>query len=158
MSKVVYGMFRDEPAAAQALDRIHANARYREIDAVVHEGYVREEDVQLGGTRALSGMIVGGLVVGVIGAIAASFFVWPMAGYWFGFTEAMLVLLAGSTFGVIAGGVAGASECKPSIRDGAHQVAAKGRVMVTAELDDADDVAAVVELLRDGGASEVRAA
>ena len=158
MSKVVYGVFRDDVSASRALGRLHAEPRYRDIDAVVHEGYVREEDVQLGGTRALSGMIVGGLVVGVIGAIAATFFVWPMAGYWFGLSEALLVVLAGSIFGVVAGGVAGASECKASIREGARTVATQGHVLVTAELDDSDEAAEVVELLREGGASDVRAA
>lgn len=157
MSKVVYGVFRDDVSAGEALDELHADARYREIDAVVHEGHVREEDVQLGGTRALSGMILGGLVVGGIGAFFASFLIWPMAGYWFGLPEALLVLLAGSIFGVVAGGVAGASECKDSIRAGARKVAAGGPVLLTAELD-AEDVGDLVELLRAGGASEVRAA
>jgi hypothetical protein len=157
MPKVVYGVFRDDEAAGEALGRLHADARYRDIDAVVHAGYVREEDVQLGGTHALSGMIIGGLVVGLVGAFFAFFFVWPMAGYWFGLPEALLVVVAGSIFGVVAGGVAGASECKSSIREGARKVTGGGPVMLTAELD-RDDVADVVELLRAGGASDVRAA
>jgi hypothetical protein len=156
MPKVVYGVFRNDGSADEALGRLHADARYREIDAVVHQGRVREEDVQLGGTQALSGMLLGGLAVGGIGAFFAYFFIWPMAGHWFGLSEALLVVLAGSIFGVVAGGVAGASECKASIREGARKVG-EGHVMLTAELD-RDDVAEVVELLREGGAADVHAA
>jgi hypothetical protein len=157
MSKVVYGVFRDDVSAGEALDRLHAEPRYRQIDAVVHQGHVREEDIQLGGTHALSGMLLGGVVVGSIGAVFAYFFVWPMAGYWFGLPEALLVGLAGSLFGAVAGGVAGASECKGSIREGARKVTGEGQVMVTAELD-RDDVAEVVELMRAGGSCDVHAA
>jgi hypothetical protein len=156
MPKVVYGVFRDEMSAGEALERLHADARYREIGAVVHEGHVREEDIQLGGTHALSGMIIGGLLVGLLGAFFAYFFVWPMAGYWFGWPEALLVVLAGSIFGVVGGGVAGASECKASIREGARRVG-QGGVLVTAELD-RENVADVVELMRAGGAADVHAA
>lgn len=157
MSRVVYGVFRDDASADKALHDLRAHERYRDVDAVLHRGHVREEDVQLGGTAALPGMIIGGLVVGGLGAILASFVIWPMAGFWFGLPETLLMVIAGSIFGVVAGGVAGASECKDSIRQSARAIDEKGRVLVTAELDD-DDVAEVIEAFTDGGATGVRAA
>jgi hypothetical protein len=156
MAKVVYGLFEDRVAAERAIETLHHNVSYRDIGAAVHEGHVRDEDVQLGGTDAMSGMIIGGLVVGVLGAVLAAFVVWPMAGFWFGWPETLIMIGLGSVFGIVAGGVAGASECKASIRQNARAVG-RGRVLVTAELD-RDEMAGVIDLFTQSGGSGVRAA
>lgn len=156
MTKVVYGVFEDGDSAQQTLDKLNENHRTNPFNVFVHSGHVREEDVQLGGTGALAGMIIGGLVVGLIGGLLAALVIFPGKGMTFGWEVMFMTMLGGSVFGVVAGAVAGASECKPSIRDSARFVD-RGKIMMTAEVDDGE-VAEVVEAFTDGGGRDVRAA
>ncbi len=155
MTKIVYGVFDDPDAAERAVETLES---HRVPNVVLHTGHVREEEVQIGGTRALSGMITGGLVVGVIGALLSGFVVWPMAGYWFGWSEMLVMVVVGSIFGVVAGGVAGASECKPELQQTVREVDRKGGVLVTYELDPKEDAEAIIDALQARGAEVVRAA
>lgn len=89
-----------------------------------------EEDVQVGGSEALQGAIKGGLVVGLVGALVATFVIWPYAGFDFGLSGFLIMALAGSVFGVVAGAVAGASESKSE----------HGKTLVTVETSDRKEV------------------
>jgi hypothetical protein len=152
--KVVYGVFDDRAAAVAAAQHVGAD----EGSAVVHATHVREEDVQLGGTEALRGALLGGLVVGLGGALAAVFFIWPMHGWSGAWLAGLAMAFSGSMFGVVAGGVAGASECKTSIRDEAGWAVRRGKVIVTCELDHARDAKKVMETFEAVGGEHVHAA
>ena len=152
--KVVYAVFGDRAAADAAARQVGVD----EGSAVVHEMHVREEDVQLGGTEALRGALLGGLVVGLGGALAAVFFIWPMHGWTGAWLAGLAMLLAGSMFGVVAGGVAGASECKTPIREEAGWAARRGKVIVTSELEHARDAKRVMETFEAVGGEHVHAA
>jgi hypothetical protein len=152
--KVVYGVFDNRAAADAAARRVGV----AEGSAVVHDTHVREEDVQFGGTQALRGALLGGLVVGIGGALAARFLIWPMHGWTGAWLAGLAMLLAGSMFGVIAGGVAGASECKSTIREQAGYAERRGKVIVTCELEHARDARKVMERFEAVGGEHVHAA
>ena len=154
--KVVYGVFDNRESADAAVERLEV--RTQDCTAVVHDDHVREEDVQLGGTEALRGALLGGLVVGLAGAFVAVFLIWPMHGWDSVWAPGLLMMMAGSLFGVVAGGVAGASEAKTSIRDEAAYAARRGKVMVTCELEHGRDSDRVIERLEASGGEHVRAA
>ncbi len=59
---------------------------------------------------AVSSAIAGAIVVGLTAAVIAFVFVGPLRQYAFSLTEILIITLLGSLFGVVAGGVAGASE------------------------------------------------
>jgi hypothetical protein len=154
--KVVYGVFDNRASADAAVERVDLPARH--WNAFVHDDFVREEDVQFAGTEALRGAILGGLVVGIGGALAAVLFIWPMDGWTGAWGAGALMAMAGSLFGVVAGGVAGASECKSPIRDEVGYAEKRGKVVVTCEVDHARDADRVISILEAGGGEHVNAA
>jgi hypothetical protein len=154
MSTVVFGVFDDAHAADRAAQTAHDDLA---VDGVVHSGHLREEEVQIGGSEALQGAIQGGLVVGLAGALVATFVIWPYAGFNFGLSGFLIMALAGSVFGVVAGAVAGASECKSAIRKTAADVE-RGKTLVTFEASDREEVLKLRDSLTASGATNVQAA
>lgn len=159
MSTIVYGLFDDQQSAERALQSAKDSLAqvHHAVDGVVHTGHLREEDVQIGGSDALKGGIMGGLVVGIGGALIATFAIWPFAGYFFGLETLVFMVVAGSLFGVVAGAVAGASECKEAIRGTAREVR-RGRSLVTLDVEHRADVARLRESLSASGGTQVKAA
>lgn len=154
MPTVVYGMFRGPAEAGRVAERLnHIEAG----NAVVHEHGVREEEVQLGGTLALRNGIVTAMVVGLFAGFLIWAVLWPMNGMMLGFPAFALLVFGGSTFGLVAGAVAGASECKPALVEVAHRADAEGRTVVTCEVP-ASDVDEVVRAMTEAGGAVVHAA
>ncbi len=154
--KVVYGIFDDRAAAEAAVESI--DLPVERWTAFVHGDPVREEDVQLGCTQMVRGAVVGGLVVGVLGALAAVFFIWPSHGWHGAWLAGLTMTFSGTLFGVVAGGVAGAAECKDTIRDEVGYATRHGKVIVTAELERGGDSERVIEAFEARGAEHVHAA
>jgi hypothetical protein len=129
-----------------------------QFNAVVHGEHVREEDIQLGGTLALRGAVLGGLLVGVLGMLGAVLLIWPEHGWHNAWGAGLLMGFAGSILGVIAGAVAGASDCKPTIRDEAKFAEKRHKRMVTCELDHNSDAAETIRIFEEQGGRHVHAA
>jgi predicted lipid-binding transport protein (Tim44 family) len=151
MSQIVYGTFKTEAEADAALGRLRALADRDHPDethyALMYTGHFRGEEVQLGGTLGLAGGVIGGLVVGILGGLVAQFMIWPTAGVDFGWAGMVLMMIAGSIFGVVAGAVAGASECKGSLRRDAERAQRHGEVMLICEAERRSEVPKIVEAL-----------
>lgn len=156
MSQFVYGVFEDRAGAEAAIDRVDALHAGAGVEAVVHEGHLRDDEIQMGGTQGLRGMIAGGVVSGLFGAIIAALFLAPAHDMAFGASEFLLVMLGGTIFGITAGGVAGASEAKSEVAALGEQVRL-GKVLVTLQVP-REDSAIVTRLLGESGASTARAA
>lgn len=156
MSQFIYGVFEDRAEAEAAIDRVDALHQGSGVEAVVHEGHLRDDEIQMGGTQGLRGMIAGGIVSGVFGAIIAALFLAPAHEMAFGMSEFMLVMLGGTIFGITAGGVAGASEAKQEVSVLSEQVR-NGKVLVTFQVP-REDSAVVTRLLGESGAFLARAA
>jgi hypothetical protein len=154
MSHTVYAVFDNERQAERALEKCDSE---EPAGAIFHEGHLREEDVQLGATQAFMGAVAGGTVVGLIGALIAWLVVWPAAGYLFTPWVVPLMALAGSLFGVVAGAVAGASECKENVRALTPEVE-RGRVVVTCEVEAERDADRILEACTRGGSTVAVAA
>lgn len=155
MTQVVYGVFDNQAQADRALADTGAS---QTPGAVMLEGHFRDEDLQIGATQALSGAILMGLGVGLTGAFIAWAFLWPAAGVPLTAWAMVPMTLMGALFGIVAGGVAGAAEGKECVRALAPEVDEKGRVVVTCELEDNEDVELVRAAFERGGASRVAAA
>jgi hypothetical protein len=156
MPGIVYGLFPSSAAANEAVEVVRSRSQHAELDAFVHEGPIRDEDVQISGTAAVRWAAAGALIVGSTAAVIAALVLAPRADMQLGVFEFVLVFLGGLVFGVVAGAVAGASESKREIRRmaaGAHD----GRVLVTVEAGQADP-RRIAGLLEEQGALEVRAA
>jgi hypothetical protein len=155
MSKVVYGIF-SQPADAEAMAE-ELNRRGGQIYAVAHMHGVREEEVQYPATLALRNGILTGVVVGGLAGFMIWAVLWPMHGMMLGPSALGLLVIASSLFGLVAGAVAGASECKPQLVDAAERAEAEGRVIVTCEAP-AEDIEAIGVRMQEGGARLVEAA
>lgn len=155
MPHIVYGVFDNGAQAEQAL----ADCEIGEpVGAQIQEGHWRDEDVQIGASQARwSSMIMGG-GVGIIGALFAWAFLWPAFGIPLPFTAILPFALSASTFGIVAGAVAGASECKTQLRALAPEVEHKHRVVVTCEVDKAQDAEKIKDAFERGGGQFVHAA
>jgi hypothetical protein len=154
MSHIVYAVFDNEQQAERALEQCDST---EPAGAVFHEGHMREEDVQIGATQALLGAIGLGTLVGVVGALIAWLVVWPASGYMFTPWVVPLMAVAGSLFGVVAGAVAGASECKPNVRALTPEVE-RGHVVVTCEVQGKADADRILEACARGGSTVAVAA
>lgn len=110
----------------------------------------------MSGSDAVRGAVMGGLGVGLFAALFGAVVFWPMEGYDFGITAAVMLFLGASLFGIVAGGLAGASEAKTSVRAAARQLRA-GQAILTCEVANAD-VAAVCEHLEAEGGLRVQVA
>ena len=157
MSTVVHARFADASTAARAVAEAGECAVHSlPLAAEIHTGHLREEEVPLPGTEALRGAVTGALLVGVFGALFAGLVIWPMNGHWFGIEAVLMVFVGATLMGGVAGGLAGASEAKSSVRQAGRGLA-PGQAVLTLEVDD-DDVHAVCERLREEGGQAVAAA
>jgi hypothetical protein len=155
MTGIIFGVFETRAAADSAIEAIEHELG-GEIAAVVHEEYLRDDDVQMSGTRALRGAVMGALVVGVLGALIGGLLLIPGANLSIGWTEFAFLGMAGSVMGVTAGAVAGASESREEIRTMASRLE-QGKVLVTLDRHDVPS-ATILELFTANGAVEVKAA
>ncbi len=155
MPHIVYAVFDNEAQADRAL----ADSGTSEpAGALVQEGHWRDEDVQIGATQALWSSVVMGTLVGLAGALFAWMFLWPAAGVPLPAVALLPMTLAGSAFGVVAGAVAGAAECKTNLRALAPEVERKHRVVVTCEVEKATDADRLRDAFERGGGQFVHAA
>jgi hypothetical protein len=156
MAGIVYGLFENKDKADEAITYVQSKNTHADVNAFVHEGYVRDEDVQITGTAATKWAAGGAISVALGISLIALLVLAPRAGMELSLFEFGLVFLGGTIFGVIAGVVAGASEAKAEIRKMANKVG-DGRVMVTLDVPQGDPKR-MVGLLEESGALEVKAA
>ena len=155
MSQVIYGVFDNRNQAEDAIEAIEDQTGRKGVNALVHEGHLRDEDVQMGGTDALKGAIAGALVVGIIASLIGGFLLIPNADLSVGWTEFLFIAIGGTIMGVTAGAVAGASEPRPELIAMARRLE-DGKVLVTMDTELAPSE--VIDLFSAHGALEVRAA
>jgi len=155
MSQVIYGLFDTRNAAEDAIEAIEAQTGNEGTDALVHEGHLRDEDVQMGGTDALKGAILGATVVGIVAAFIGALILVPTANLSIGWSEWVFMALGGTIMGITAGAVAGASEPRKELIAMARRLD-EGKVLVTMASD--LDPATITEVFGQHGAVEVRAA
>jgi hypothetical protein len=153
---MIYGVFNTRAQADSAIDAVESETGSAGINALVHEGHLRDEDVQMGGTDALRGAILGAVVVGCVAALIGGVLLVPGANLSIGWTEFLFMAIAGTIMGVTAGAVAGASEPRKELLALAQRLE-EGKVLVTMEADEIP-TATVVELFSKNGAVEVKAA
>lgn len=156
MSQMIYGVFDTRSQAEMAIQAIETEAGPEGINALVHEQHLRDEDVQMGGTDALRGAILGAVVVGVVAALLGGVLLIPGADLSVGWSEFVFMAVAGTIMGVTAGAVAGASEPRKELLALAQRLA-EGKVLVTMDANDIPP-AVVVDLFAKNGAVEVKAA
>lgn len=156
MSQMIYGVFNTRAQADSAIEAIASETGNGGVNALVHEGHLRDEDVQMGGTDALRGAILGAAVVGVVAALIGGVLLVPGANLSIGWSEFFFMAVAGTIMGVTAGAVAGASEPRAELVALAKRLH-EGKILVTMEADEIP-LATVVELFARNGAVEVKAA
>jgi hypothetical protein len=155
MSGMIYGVFNTRGQAEQAIEAIEDHVGHDGLNALVHEGHMRDEDVQMGGTDALKGAITGALVVGCTAALIGGLLLIP-ANMSIGWTEFVFMAVGGTIMGVTAGAVAGASEPRKELIAMARRLE-EGKVLVTMATDEIP-TATIVELFNKHGAVEAKAA
>ncbi|WP_181197870.1 hypothetical protein [Enhygromyxa salina] len=153
---MIYGVFNTRTQAETAIQALETEAGLDGVNALVHEEYLRDEDVQMGGTNALRGAIFGAVVVSVVAALIGGVLLIPGADLSVGWTEYIFMTVAGTIMGVTAGAVAGASEPRKELAALAARLS-EGKVLVTMDADDIPP-ALVVDLFAKNGAVEVKAA
>lgn len=156
MSQMIYGVFNTRAQADSAIDAIASETGNEGVNALVHEGHLRDEDVQWGGTDALRGAVLGAVVVGCIAALIGGVLLIPGANLSIGWSEYFFMAVGGTIMGVTAGAVAGASEPRAELVALAKRLQ-EGKVLVTMEANEIP-IATVVELFSRNGAVEVKAA
>lgn len=155
MSQVIYGVFDNRTQAEKAIEMLEHEASVGGVNALVHEGHLRDEDVQMGGTKALEGAIAGALVVGLLASLIGGLLLAPAANLSVGWVEFVFIALGGTIMGVTAGAVAGASEPREELIAMARRLE-QGKILVT--MDTELPASEVIELFSAHGAIEVRAA
>lgn len=156
MSGMIYGVFDTRAQAEAAIEVIEDHVGHDSLNVLIHEGRMRDEDLQMGGTDALKGAVKGALVVGCVAALLGGLFLIPGANMSVGWTEFVFLAGGGTIMGVTAGAVAGASEPRKELVAMARRLE-EGKVLVTIATDELPS-AAVVELLEVHGAVEAQAA
>ena len=156
MSQTIYGVFDNRKQADEAIEALEAATGHHGVNAFVHEGHMRDEDVQMSATLALKGAIAGALLVGCVGALIGGLLLVPAANLSVGWVEFVFITIAGTVMGVTAGAVAGASEPTSELL-AVSEVLEQGKVLVTAETDELPS-ATVIELMTRNGASQAKAA
>lgn len=156
MSGMIYGVFNTRAQAEEAIQAIEHEVGHDGLNALVHEGRMRDEDVQMGGTDALGGAIKGALVVGCVAALIGGILLTPGANLSVGWSEFLFMAVGGTIMGVTAGAVAGASEPRKELIAMARRLE-EGKVLVTMATDEIP-TATIVELFNDNGAVEAKAA
>jgi hypothetical protein len=156
MSPMIYGVFNTRDQADSAIQAIALEAGEEGVNAHVHEGHLRDEDVQMGGTDALRGAILGAVMVGCVAALIGGLLLIPSTNLSIGWSEFFFMAVAGTVMGVTAGAVAGASEPRAELAAIAERLH-EGKVLVTMEADEIP-IATIVELFTKNGADEIKAA
>jgi hypothetical protein len=156
MSQIIYGLFDTRTQAEAAIRAIETQTENKGINALVHEEYLRDEDVQMGGTDALRGAVMGAVVVGILAALVGGLLLIPAANMSVGWTEYLFISGAGTIMGITAGAVAGASEPRKELLALAQRLK-QGKVLVTMDADEIP-VDTVKDLMAQNGALEVIAA
>ena len=156
MSGMIYGVFNTRTEAEQAIEAIEEQVGHDGLNALVHEGHMRDEDVQMGGTDALKGAIKGALVVGCVAAVIGGILLIPGSNLSVGWSEFFFMATGGTIMGVTAGAVAGASEPRKELIAMARRLE-EGKVLVTMATDEIP-TATIVELFKNHGAVEAQAA
>jgi hypothetical protein len=156
MSGMIYGVFSTRDQAEKAIEAVEGEIGHDGLNALVPEGHMRDEDVQMGATDALKGAITGALVVGLIAALIGGVLLVPGANLSIGWTEFWFMAIGGTIMGVTAGAVAGASEPRKELLAMAQRLE-QGNVLVTMANDELP-AATIVELFAANGAVEVKAA
>jgi hypothetical protein len=156
MSGMIYGVFNSRTQAEQAIESVEDQVGHDGLNALVHEGHMRDEDVQMGATDALKGAITGALVVGLVAALIGSVLLIPGTNLSIGWTEFIFMAVGGTIMGVTAGAVAGASEPRKELIAMAKRLE-EGKVLVTMATDEIP-TATIVELFKQNGAVEAKAA
>jgi len=156
MSGMIYGVFDTRAQAEEAIEAVEEQVGHDGLNALVHEGQMRDEDVQMGGTDALKGAVKGALVVGCVAALIGGVLLIPGTNMSVGWTEFLFMAIGGTIMGVTAGAVAGASEPRKELVAMARRLE-EGKVLVTMANDEIP-TATIVELFEKAGAVEARAA
>lgn len=156
MSGIIYGVFNTRAQAERAIEAVEGEIGHDGLNALVHEGHMRDEDVQMGATDALKGAVTGALAVGIIAAIIGGVLLVPGANLSIGWTEFLFMAIGGTIMGVTAGAVAGASEPRKELIAMARRLE-EGKFLVTMANDEIP-AATIVELFQDHGAVDVKAA
>jgi hypothetical protein len=155
MSQMIYGVFDTRAQADSAILAVQSETR-DDIHALVHEGRLRDEDVQVAATDALRGAILGAILVGGLAALIGALLV-PSGTLSFGWSEFFFMAIAGTTLGVTAGAVAGASEPRQELMALAKRLQ-EGKVLVTMNAHADVPTSTIVELFAENGAIQVEAA
>jgi hypothetical protein len=156
MSQMIYGVFNTRAQADSAIEAIAFETGHEGVNALVHEGHLRNEDVQWGGTDALRGAVLGAVAVGCIAALIGGLLLIPGTNLSIGWSEYFFMAVGGTIMGVTAGAVAGASEPRAELVALAKRLH-EGKVLVTMEAAEIP-IATVIELFTKNGAVEVKAA
>lgn len=156
MSQMIYGVFNTRAQADSAIEAIASETGNEGVNALVHEGHLRDEDVQWGGTDALRGAVLGAVVVGCVAALIGGLLLIPATNLSIGWSEYFFMAVGGLIMGVTAGAVAGASEPRAELVALAKRLH-EGKVLVTMDADEIP-TAIVLELFAKNGAVEVKAA
>ena len=156
MSGMIYGVFDTRAQAERAIEAVEEQVGHDGLNALVHEGQMRDEDVQMGGTDAVKGAVKGALVVGCVAALIGGVLLIPGTNMSVGWTEFLFMAIGGTIMGVTAGAVAGASEPRKELVAMARRLE-EGKVLVTMANDEIP-TATIVELFEKAGAVEARAA
>jgi hypothetical protein len=156
MSQMIYGVFNTRAQADSAIQAIAFETGNEGVNACVHEGQLRNEDVQMGGTDALRGAVLGAVVVSGVAALIGGFLLIPGANLSIGWSEFFFMGVAGTIMGVTAGAVAGASEPRAELVALAKRLH-EGQVLVTMDANEIP-IATVIELFTKNGAVEIKAA
>jgi hypothetical protein len=126
MERLVYAVFQDHATAQGAVDDLLVHGVPHDvIDVMMHEGRVDEGQLAGSAGRSRRYGLVGGLVIGVLGAV--------VGGVVAGTSGAALGLLWGGLAGAIATAIVGGAEAKPSLTRLVEQVRG-GRVLVTVDM------------------------
>lgn len=156
MTSLFYGLFGSRKAAERAIEALSHETGGEGINAVLHEGHLDGENLQMGGTDVRRSAALGAVVVGCLAAGIGVLLLTPRIGLGLGWFEFMLIAIAGTIMGVTAGALAGSSEPGPELRPLVEKLGPTD-VLVTIETGAASEEA-VCDLLRANGASDLAVA
>jgi hypothetical protein len=153
MSNMIYGSFEDLAVGARLADELNTADAIGTF-AIAHGRHLREEEIQYPGTLSLRYSVMGALLVGLLGAFLVWTILLPQLGMPLSAWALVPLFTAIAPFGVIAGVVSGAAECKPPLAGLAERTESDDRTLVTAEIPHSA-IAATVAAFRGAGALDV---
>jgi predicted lipid-binding transport protein (Tim44 family) len=147
-------MFTDAAKAERAAGNVQHDLH---VEGVVHTGRLAPTAVHSAANEAVLSGILGGLVVGLAGALFVTFVIGPFTGVDLGFAGFLLMAGVGSLYGVVAGAVIGSAEWRFAIRRHSDAVE-HGKSLVSCEAHGRAEVVRLRESLTSSGALFVDAA